>query len=461
MSTSSWINRLFGSSSESSNQANTNNLPGHFPTNAEESVQPVSRGVNSHFLSNAAESARQWVTYLVIKPVVVIVVVMLNILARFLQILYFKDVQQQGRYLGANTATTNSNALINDPISKVDRFVRDLEENLLPQQQFLLQNSDSNLANLPPFFHGSYTQALYMATHRAKYLFVYLTNPRNESLETIFHRVITNQKFISIFTSHENANQNIIWGGDLTNLEAYQLANSLNVTKFPFLGLLCLTRTSTMTPQGPSKSAPKISLILKIQGGIGPDQDADTLILNKFIKRMVKYDTELISIRNELREKYMSEVMRRQQDMDFQRSLLRDKRKKEEKANRKLTEQYLQWRLTYFLSLMADADRTNKAKVALKLVDGSRITFYFHKEAPISDIFEFVELHSRGMLQGDVAPVSDSEARVLFKDFSMPYRFRLVSAVPPRQVLNDLDRSAKIMHIDYVYPSGLLMVESL
>ena len=38
-------------------------------------------------------------------------------------------------------------------------------------------------------------------------------------------------KFLKIFRTNENI---IIWGGDLTNPEAYQLANSLAVTKFPF-----------------------------------------------------------------------------------------------------------------------------------------------------------------------------------------------------------------------------------
>ena len=87
-----------------------------------------------------------------------------------------------------------------------------------------------------------------MATNRAKFLLVYLSNSQNENSSTIFNKVITNPDFISLFNSNPNI---LIWGGDLTNPEAYQLANSLNVTKFPFLGLLCLTKQQRCHNKGP------------------------------------------------------------------------------------------------------------------------------------------------------------------------------------------------------------------
>lgn len=462
MNSSSWVSRLFGAQPyEPLNQSSTQNLPGHFPGDPHESVGPAPRGAfNSESVSTATSTVLHWVNYLLIKPVTVLVVVLLSLLARFLQVLYFNDVENQRCRSSSQTATTSNNVLMNDPISKVDNFVRELEENLLPEQQFSLHHSDSNVRHLPPFFQGSYTQALYMATYRAKFLFVYLTNSDNEASQTIFNRVVTNQKFISIFTNSDS--QNIIWGGDLKNLEAYQLANSLNVTKFPFLGLLCLTRTSTMTPRGPSKTPPKISLILKIQGGMSDSQDADAVIFSKFNKRMHKYEPELALIRADLREKYMSEVMRRQQDLDYQKSLLKDKQKKQEKMTKQLASEYLKWRQPYFVGLREDQDRTNKAKIAIKMVDGTRATFYLPKESPVEDIFTFVELHNSGMLEASApSTLSDTEANKRFGGFDMPYKFKLLSPMPPRQLLNDLERTTKIQDVNYIYPSGLLMVESV
>lgn len=369
------------------------------------------------------------------------------ILRKFLGILYLRD-QMYSRH-----SPTGINNALNDPIRRVEQFISDLEENLLPQQQFSTHHSDHAYV-LPPFFQGSYTQALYMATTRGKFLFIYLTNPHNDGAQLLFQNVITNKNFVSMFTS--DSDQNIIWGADVTNPEAYQLANSLNITKFPVLGLLCLTRTTTMTPEGPKKTAPRISLVLKIQGGV-PSQDADALIHSKFIKRMMKYEPELALIRSELREKYMSDMMRRKQDSDYNESLLRDKQKKLEKERKLKKEKYLRWKQPYLFDIASDTDRQDKAKIAIRVGDGSRLTVMFPKSAPIEDIFALVELKSQGKLESRENEVARDAELV---DFHYDYHFRLVSTVPPRPCLNDLDPRTRVEQVLFIYPSGVLMVDT-
>ena len=130
-----------------------------------------------------------------------------------------------------------------------------------------------------------------------------------------------------------------------------------------------------MTPDGPVKSAPRISLISKIQGGLRDDQSPESIISNKFIKRMMKYEKDLAAIRTSLREKYISESMRRKQDMDFQRALARDRQKKLEKEQKLLFSKYLEWRKPYFLDLLQNTDPTDKAKIAIKLKIPPFVTF--------------------------------------------------------------------------------------
>lgn len=50
----------------------------------------------------------------------------------------------------------------------------------------------------------------------------------------------------------------------------------------PSLVYFCLTRTTKMTPQGPTKTSPKISLVAKLQGNI---KCTPNLIEEKFIKK--------------------------------------------------------------------------------------------------------------------------------------------------------------------------------
>lgn len=430
-------------------------IPGTYPSNE---IAPNGSSSNPSVGSRLVD----WLIYLFVEPITIVAMIALSIMAKLFQFLYSDDIDTQRRRSASDTATTSCNALMNDPIAKVERFVRALEENLLAEQQFSSHNSDTTTLYLPPFYQGSYTQALYMAINRGKFLYVYLTNPSNESSSSIFDSIITNPKFISIFTTDNKNNQNIIWGGDLTNLEAYQLANSLNVTKFPFLGVLCLTRSSTMTPQGPSKSAPKISLILKIQGGIG-EGDPDKIIQNKFIRRSLKYEPELALIRAELREKYMADLVRKQQNADYQQSLLNDRRKKAEKARKKLAADYLRWKQLHILDLMLQQDdRRGKAKIAIKMAGGNRETFLFPENSTIEDIYLFVELHQKDLLDEEAnCSMSQAEAEAKFKDFDYPYQFRLVSPVPPLPLLNDYDKKTLVKDVNFIYPGGILMVERL
>lgn len=443
----SWQPSVFGyrlGSQPNSVNNSASNLPGHFPSDQEAQHQDSAARATFNTISGTFN-------YIVIRPIVVVLLITLSIFGKFLALIYFRDLIH-------SRSTSVNNALINDPIRRVEQFVLDLEENLLPQQQFSTHHSDRSVA-LPPFFQGSYTQALYMATTRGKFLFIYLTNPRNDGAQSVFQRIITDPKFISIFTA--DSDQNIIWGADVTNPEAYQLANSLNITKFPVLGLLCLARTTTMTPEGPKKTAPRISLILKIQGGLADGQDPQTLIYSKFIKRMMKYEPELAVIRSELREKHISDMMRRKQDMDFNQSLLRDQQKKLERERKALANKYLDWRQPHIYDLISSTDHSEKAKIAIRMPDGPRETVFFPKSSPVEDVFVYVELKNRGMLEQRLpSAINEQQALAMFDNFHMSFDFKLISTVPPRPCLNDLSPETAIDQVHYIYPSGLLMVDS-
>lgn len=427
-------------------QEPTLNLPGHFPD-----PQTQEPSVRPHLLATAGT----YINLFFVRPVTALVYITISVIFRIVNAIYFFEKLNVRSLL--NAGTTVNNALMNDPIARAENFVRELEENLLPLQQFQLYHSDHNVEHLPPFFQGSYTQALYMASTRAKFLYVYLTNSMSEGSQSLFSKVVTNRKFTSIFKDNDHA---IIWGGDVTDPEAYQLANSLNITKFPMLGLLCLTRSTNMTPEGPRKSSPRISLILKVQGGLKDTRDPEELIYNKFTRRMMKYEPDLALIRAELREKYLAEATRRRQDADFQRSLMIDRQKKEEKSRKKLTDKYLKWKQPYFKQLHASKDVRDTLRIAIKFEDGHRVTVFFPKNSPIEDVFLYVELHNRNMLEDTYeTSMSDADAETLFRDFKMKFGFTLTSSIPPRPSLNDMDLNTSIQNVGFIYPSGLLMVE--
>lgn len=265
------------------NSERNNNLPGSFP-NEEQTNLNQGPLVNSQAISNTFRSFNSWLNYILIQPLIIVVMIVFRVLSMLINIIYSKD------------HTTRHDII--DPVSKASRFIRELEENLEPPQLYhdtVGTTSSATSAQdasdrLPPFVLSSYTQALYLAKTRAKFLFIYISNAQKDEL---FSNIITNEEFIKLFL---NSNI-IIWGGDVRNLEAFQVGNSLNVTKYPFLGLLCLTRTTKMTPQGPTKTSPKISLVAKLQGNI---KCTPNLIEEKFIKKIKKYERELGQMREEL-----------------------------------------------------------------------------------------------------------------------------------------------------------------
>lgn len=271
----------------------SSSLPGAFP-NEEQTNLNQGQFIDSQAINSTLRSFNSWFNYLLIQPLILVMMLIFRVLSMLINIIYFRD----------HSASLTRLDVI-DPVSKASRFIRDLEENLEPPQIYhdannitvasaSSTNTNTNVHDpfdrLPPFLLSSYTQALYLAKTRAKFLFIYISNAQRDE---IFSNIITNQEFIKLFQN----NNFIIWGGDVRNLEAFQVGNSLNVTKYPFLGLLCLTRTTKMTPQGPTKTSPKISLIAKLQGNI---KYTPNLVEEKFLKKIRKYDRELDQMREEL-----------------------------------------------------------------------------------------------------------------------------------------------------------------
>lgn len=438
---SNWVLNFLANYQPLSNTTNSSpgsEMPGSFPEELNEVIEPQSRNAfNSRNIKRHLTWAFNYIQVIIIKPLIFILYVLFIILSKFINLVYFRDHSRR---------KSNTNA-VNGAINRSDKFIRDLAENLTADQSEQL---------LPPFFKGSYTQALYMATNKGKFLFVYLTNPENESYNSMFNKVIINEKFTSLFKDPNF----IIWGGDLTNPESYQLANSLNVTKFPFLGLLSLTRNTTMTPEGPIKSSPKISLLLKIQGEVSDKVNVDNLIQNKFIKKIEKYEPELKLIRKDLIDKFINQVFLKQQDLNYQKSLENDRIKKLQKEYEKLKKEYLVWKLNWFKSIDVENSTESKAKIAIKLPSGERVTNVFLADFNISDIFDYIELYRNGYFSRNIDSLPIDESK--FENFKPTYKFKVMSPLPPKVTLNDkLNDNIMIKDLNFIYPNGLLIVEDI
>ncbi|CAI5759490.1 unnamed protein product [Candida verbasci] len=400
-----------------------NNLPGSYPS---ETDNQQLQHENFQKLHNILSKLTHYFNYIVIQPIIILLIIIFRLFSKLFNVLYFKD------------------STSDDPISKVNKFILNLEDNLTTKVE------------LPPFYQGSYTQALYMATQRGKFLFVFLNNYQNEN-STNYHSIITNKTFLDLFK--EYSSDILIWGGDLTNPESYQLANSLNVSKFPFLGLLCLTRQTQMTPEGPKKTPSKISLIGKIQGSIKANNDEEirSIIENKFIKKINKYSEELKLIKFELQNKYMSKIIQKQQEINYENSLMKDKIKKQKQEYEKLYKEYLIYNIPKYEKYNQQSD--DCAKIAIKLKNGNRITCYIPSNMKIIDIFIYLDLLNKGYFNNKLTSnLTQREANEKFKDLDLRFDFNLISPLPPKISLIEI-KDTLIKDCNLIYPNGLLIVE--
>lgn len=419
-------------------------IPGSFPDETAESRN--TNIMNSNTVRRKIKKLWNLTEFLIITPFIIVVVILFRILVKAFNI-FFKIWNSRGQ--------SKTSALVN-PQDRVEEFIVKLKEHLPPSQTFPQCVSDNDTeAALPPFFKGSHTQALYMATHRAKFLFVYLTNFANEKSDVFLRCLISNPDFVSLFKDPNI----IIWGGDVINPEAYQFANSLNATEVPFLGVLCLTRSTIMSPQGPVKTTPKLSLILKVQG----DFDEPSILINeRFRRKMKTFEYELNLIRAELRNTFMSQVLVRQQNLKYETSLKKDRTKHKQKLELKKREEYLRWKARYFLQLQSENDHEDEAKIAIKFTTGERETYFFPSNLPLYDLFTFVEVKRRNYFNDAESDMTDDEAQNKYKDFRLSFDFNLV--LPLGRTIHlyeylENDPDVKIKDISYIYPKGLLLVE--
>lgn len=215
--------------------------------------------------------------------------------------------------------------------------------------------------------------------------------------------------------------------------------------------------------RGPQKDPAKISLIAKLQGGkANPVEDANTVIRDKFVKKIAKYEPELKLIRQELQDKYMTEVLRKQQEYNYMASMQQDMIKKNARKRESLTKDYLKYKAPLYKNLTNPPPKENAkdyARIVLKFPDSSRVTVYFPKHLRVNDIFTYVEI-LRQDLVNLTSNLTEQEAINKFDNFEIEFKFRLASPLPPRTDLS-LKKDEQIEQIDLIYPNGLLLVEDL
>lgn len=314
---------------------------------------------------------------------------------------------------GARRNTTGRRPL--GPKDTAARFIREFEE----------EHGSHSI----PFLENGYNMALEKAHRELKFLLVILTSPEHDDTNGWVRETLLAPEIVEFLNDPQN--NLLVWGGNVQDSEAYQVANSLRCTKFPFAAVIVHT---------PNVSSTAMSVVGRIAGITTPSE-----FMTRLRTAITSNQEPLERIRSTRAEQQASRSLREQQDSAYERSLAIDRerarqrreaeaarqREAQEAAERQAAEEkkqqnFAQWKLWRAQTLGAEPGTEVKdaVRISVRLPSGERIMRRFAPEADIEELYAVVECYE--VLQDEARPTDVGEP----EGFEHQYRFRLVSPMP-------------------------------
>lgn len=339
---------------------------------------------------------------------------------------------------GARRNTTGRRTL--GPKDTAARFIREFEE--------------EHGSHAIPFLENGYNMALEKAHRELKFLLVVLMSPEHDDTNGWVRETLLAPEIVEFLNDPQN--NLLVWGGNVQDSEAYQVANSLRCTKFPFAAVIMHT---------PNVSPSAMSVAARITGTLPPSE-----LLSRLRTAITSNQEPLERIRSTRAEQQASRSLREQQDEAYERSLAIDRerarlrreaeearqREEREAAERQAAEEkkqrdLAQWKLWRAQRLGAEPGNEVKdaIRISVRLPSGERIVRRFDPYAEMEELYAVVECYE--VLQDEARPTDVSKP----EGYKHKYEFRLVSPIP--RAIYPLEDGGKIR--DRIGRGGNLLVE--
>ncbi|KAI1819671.1 UBX domain-containing protein [Xylaria intraflava] len=329
--------------------------------------------------------------------------------------------------------------------------------------------------NALPWFEDGFAQALDLAKRDLKFLLIVLMSPEHDDTESYTRDTLLVPEVVNFINDPEN--NIILWGGNVLDSEAYQVAAEYNCTKFPFSCLVCLT---------PKEGSTRMSIVKRLAGPLSA-----STYLAEIQTTLNKYAPDLLGVRAERTAQEVARNLRTEQDDAYERSLAQDRarareRKQQEAAaaakvqraqeeaaaaerRERQRQQWRRWRATTIKPEPdASADAKSVVRVALMMPATGRIVRRFAAGTTVEELYAFVEcydiLTTNPELNGEdekKAADSDDDDYVDIQaekpeGYVHKYQFQIASPIP--RVVYEPDEDATLG--DRIGRSGNLIVES-
>ena len=288
---------------------------------------------------------------------------------------------------------------------------------------------------------GSYTELLEIINEQCKFAIIYLHSPLLDDNSQYLNQVLCTEDYVNTITKF----QCMIWFNDVTCSEGLQVSNALKISEFPFLGVLSLNSSS------------KVELIYRLEGPL------KTYSPSALYNTLSNEHSNLIQLRQMRQNVALQRIIREQQDSRYQESLRRDQETDRTRETQRVYEANLQliqiqkrdwlfWKRTQLLPEPNNSE--NVCRVAIRLIDGTRLVRRFDPSLLIEEIYAYVELYIN-----DLLPVMGEAYEEVTSPpgYQHKYDFLLISSVPRRE----LNPPSRISEENSIYPSGNIVMENL
>lgn len=335
------------------------------------------------------------------------------------------------------------------PADTARRFIREFEETYSPNPPL-------------PWVETGFNLTLDNCKRDSKFLLAVLISPSHDDTHSWVRETLMSSQFHQFLQTHEQ--ELVLWGGSVQDAEGYQVATSLNCTKFPSAVLVC------QTAEASGSTSSQVGHMVVVMRAAGP-LPANELVA-KLGSAVTAQQAQLSASRAQRAEHQAQRSLREEQDSAYERSLAQDRervrrRREEEEAKERAEkqaeqaaleaerrvqqrEQWRQWRRSQLLKEPDGA--TGAVRLSIRLANGERLIRKFAAESPLEELYAYVDCYDTPIPES-----GDSQATAAPRNYEHEYSFRLVSPLP-RNVI-DLEQGGSVG--ERVGRGGNLIVEQL
>lgn len=320
---------------------------------------------------------------------------------------------------------------------------------------------------IPDFYIGSYDEALRFARDEMRILMVVLTSEEHERDER-FKREVLVSEVVNDLVDEERI---VVWGGDVSDRDAYQVGQTLSYISLPFVAFIALQPSGppglASNPATAPITSPRMRLISRLEHSPTSPLTSTTLHahvqtavlprVKPFLARLLaqkaqreadrraREDAERRVAENARRDEEKVLAVRRREEERQRAERARLEREERERVERLEKEREAErargWREHQRRALLARGEASpaeeGAVRVAVRLGNGQRVMRTFAGDAPTEEVYAWTEcelereadLAARAVSSAPPPPPPPPSA-----DYVQRYHFRLATTFP-RQVI--------------------------